>query len=139
MDSVYSIIAIYLSLIGILGTFFYIHLSGWLQNLFMLKAKVQINKLQTDADQSKAIRECKYEIKGLLTHIPFLIAVIISLFIGLLWKDSSYLLSTNSDDLALHLRVILDVFIVVYFTLTSYLLLHGYLLGFWIWRTIKKK
>jgi len=126
----YSVIGLYLTLAGLLGTFFYVHLSNWLQSLLRLQAKWQVNKRGTDTEQRSAIRECRFELKGLFNHIPIVVALGISGFIGLLSRDALDMLSeVPGDALAQRLTSILCAFLWLYFLLTLYLLIHGFVLG----------
>ena len=133
----YSVIGIYLTLAGLLGTFFYVHLSNWLQELLKLQAKWRQNKRGTDDSQQAAKRECRFEIKEHFNHVPFVVACVVSLFICLLWADSSKMLApATSDTLVSGLKRMLDVFMVLYFALTTYLLGHGFLIGWRITREL---
>ena len=136
----YSVIGLYFTLAGLLGTFFYVHLSSWLQNLLKLQAKWNVNRLGTDEAQKSAIRECRFELKGLFNHIPVLVALIVSIFIFVLSKDALELLSQAPKDmLAYRLGYMLTCFLWLYYTLTGYLLLHGIVLGFTIRNGLKPK
>jgi hypothetical protein len=136
----YSVIGLYLTLAGLLGTFFYVHLSGWLQDLLKLHSKWDINKLATDEGQKSALRECRFELKGLFNHVPFTAAFIVSMFIFVLSKDAVELLSQAPNDmLANRLGNMLTWFLWFYYILTGYLLLHGIFLGFKIRSGLKPK
>ena len=53
-----SMVGLMLTLAGLVGTFFYIQLSGWLRDVQALHAKIDLNKLGNTDDNKKAIREC---------------------------------------------------------------------------------
>lgn len=139
LDSkVISTIGIYLTLTGLLGTFFYVHLSNWLRDLFRLHAKWENNHLLTDDGQKSAIRECRFEIKGLFNHVPLLTTLVISGFIWLLFSNAKELLSgASSDVLASQIFEMLSVFIWIFYLLAGYFLIHGYFLGISINKQLK--
>ena len=127
-----AVIGLYFTLAGLLGTFFYVHLSSWLQDLLRLKAKWEVNRLGTDDAQRAAIRECRFEIKGLYNHIPFTVALAMSSFIGILAFDTRGILATTTDPLAGRLQNMLTMFSLLYFAISVYLLGHGLYIGRWI-------
>ena len=138
--TVYSVIGIYLTLTGLLGTFFYIHRSNWLRDFLRLKAKWDNNKRGTDAQQKTAIRECRFELKGLFNHIPFVVSFVLSAFIWLLYTNAKGLLSgAPTDALAGQLIDMLSIFVWTYYLLTAYFLVHGLILGVILNRQINPK
>ncbi len=135
----YSVIGLYLTLLGLLGTFFYVHLGGWLQDMLKLYAKWNINKPGTDAAQITGKRECRFELEGLFNHIPVLAAIIVGLFICVLFKDANDLLAQAPNDaLAARLTSVFNIFVLSYYVLTAYLLFHGLVLGFKMKYEMKK-
>jgi len=54
-----SVIGFFLTLVSLLGSFFYIHLSDWLREVVALEAKWDVNKIGTDRDDAQI--ECRYE------------------------------------------------------------------------------
>lgn len=138
-SNIYSVIGIFLTLIGLMGTFFYIHLSNWLQELLKLNSKWEQNKPGTDASQMSAKRECKYELRGLFNHVPILISCMITTFSIIVWRNSSFLLDKfQSDTISSLLHTALDLYMYIYLALTTYILLHGYIIGFSIWKNTRK-
>ena len=132
----YTIIGMCLTLTSLLGTYFYVHLSNWLRDMFKLKAKWDTNKKGSDGDQVKAQWECKIEIEGLFNHIPIMISLIISAFIWFVCVRSlSLLAAAPAEPLAQLLSMMLIIFLVLYTLLTLYFLVHGMILGF----TMKKE
>jgi hypothetical protein len=58
-----SVIGFFLTLAGLLGSFFYIHLSDWLREVLALETKWRINAVGDEPDQRAARRECRYEVE----------------------------------------------------------------------------
>ena len=127
----YTVISMCLTLTSLLGTYFYVHLSNWLRDMFKLKAKWDANKKGTDDSQIKAQWECKIEIHGLFNHIPIMISLIISAFIWFVCVRSLDLLAAASTEpLAQLLSMMMIIFLALYTLLTLYFLIHGMILGF---------
>jgi hypothetical protein len=132
-STILTTIGLYLTLIGLLTSFFYIHLSNWLRDLFRLKAKWEINQHKTDPQQITAIRECRFELKGLYNHLPVLISIVISAFVTMVYYSARVLLLTVSQDpVSQQLAIILYIFFGIFIILTLYLLIHGYILGYYL-------
>ena len=70
-----------LTLVGLIGTFFYVQLSNWLREILELNSKFELNKVGDSEPRKQGRLECKFQLQRLLNHIPALIAVLISIFI----------------------------------------------------------
>ena len=57
-----SVIGFFLTLVSLLGSFFYIHLGDWLREVTALKTKWDLNKEGEQPERCAARRECRYEI-----------------------------------------------------------------------------
>ena len=124
-------IGTFLTLVGLLGTFFYVHLTTWLRDLLALRAKFDVNDGGNTPSEEQAIRECRYSLKGLYNYLPALIAVAISAFIAFVaWNAFDILGPVRATDpLAEKLTEALIVFLAIYAALVIYLLIHGYAVG----------
>ncbi|MGD9116605.1 MAG: hypothetical protein PVJ61_05450 [Dehalococcoidia bacterium] len=136
-----SIIGIFLTLVGLLGSFFYIHLSSWFRDLIALKNKWELNAIGSTPQQKQAQLECLYAIRGLYNYVPGLVAGVITLFIGLVSGFIlNYLFSIEvSGALSSVLWVVFLAFLATYFTLTLYFLIAGYRTGAKLNAEINKK
>jgi len=136
-----TVLGIFLTLISLLGTFFYIHLSSWFRDIIALKSKWELNEIGNKPEEEQACRECRYALRGLFNYVPLSIAIVISAFIGLVsWYSFSFLSTVEvKHSLANALCVIFTTFLIIYFLLTLYFLIHGYIIGFQISNRIMKK
>ena len=57
-----STVGLMLTLASLIGSFFYLQLSQWLRDVVALRQKTELNVLQGDEGQQRAIVECKVEI-----------------------------------------------------------------------------
>lgn len=74
-----SIIGFFLTLVSLLGSFFYIHLSDWLREVIALETKWDINKI---GDERRAARlECRYEIEHVATRTTLLTSAVVTAFV----------------------------------------------------------
>lgn len=133
-------IGFFLTLVGLVGTFFYVHLSNWLRELLELKAKYDLNKVGETESRKEGRLECKFQLKRLLNHIPLLIATVLSLFIVALWCTARGLIAAATPQPLVipYYAKAAKYFLVIYFGLTTYLLLHGYILAFLLRQNMKK-
>jgi len=83
-----SVISFFLTLVGLLGSFFYIHLSDWLRDIIALETKWSINK--SGDDKKAARRECRYEIEQLASWTTLVTSIVVTAFVlfivGLGWN-----------------------------------------------------
>ncbi len=123
-----------LTLVGLIGTFFYVHLSNWLRELLELKSKYDLNSVGNTEARKEGILECKYQLRRLLNHIPLLIAAVISFFIVEVVIIAKNLISAVQPlpPVVPYYESAGKYFLVIYFGLTVYLLLHGYIVAFWL-------
>lgn len=77
-----ALIGTLLTLIGLLGTFFYVHLSTWLRDLISLKTKFDLVDPPGTPEEKQAALECKYTLSGLYNYVPLLTTAALSAFIG---------------------------------------------------------
>jgi hypothetical protein len=126
-----------LTLIGLIGTFFYVQLSNWLREILELNSKWELNKIGDTEPRKQGRLECKFQLRRLLNHIPALIAILISIFIIALIVIAKNLIAATQPQPAVvpYYKTAAIWFLIIYFSLTIYLLLHGYIVGY----KLKKK
>lgn len=121
----------FLSLISLLGTFFYVQLSNWLRDLIASEAVYDANAVGGTEQEKEEIRKLKYSIAGLYNKVPLItstgISVFITLVAGIIISILWHALAT--DHLAQNLMLALCAFLVIYYGLTIYLLMRGYVIG----------
>lgn len=116
-----------LTLVSLLGTLFYVHLSTWRKDLIKLKAKWAQNREAFDEEERKANREVRYELPGVNNYVTPLVTGIVTFFIllvavlsGLLW--SFY---CGPVEIMVILSIAGGVFLALYLTLATILLVGG--------------
>ena len=126
-----------LTLVGLIGTFFYVQLSNWLREILELNSKYELNRVGETEARKQARLECKFQLRRLLNHIPALIAVLISIFIIAVLAIARNMIAATQPQPAVvpYYKTAAVWFLIIYFSLTIYLLLHGYIVGF----QLKKK
>lgn len=117
-----------LTLFGLLISLFSIHLGAWLGQLTSLRSKWDLNQGST-SEKKGARREVKYELKGIFTHVPFLLTSVVVLFAsGVL-----YLAICNwnalSNKTPQGFGVLFFGFFAIMILVTLYLLIRGWLIG----------
>lgn len=133
-SDVTATIGFMLTLVGLIGTFFYVHLSNWLREILELKSKYELNSVGNSEARKEGILECKFQLRRLLNHIPLLVAAVISFFIVEVVIIAKNLISAVQPEPPVipYYESAAKYFLVVYFGLTLYLLLHGYIVAFWL-------
>lgn len=121
----------FISLISLLGTFFYVQLSNWLRDLLASEALYDANKVGSKPEEKEELRKLKYSIVGLYNSVPLVTSIAISTFIALVAGIIIRILSPSlsNDYLAKNLMLALCSFLAIYALLTGYLLLRGYSIG----------
>lgn len=121
----------FLSLISLLGTFFYVQLSNWLRELIASEAIYDANMVGGTEQEKEELRKLKYGIAGLYNRVPQITSAAISVFItliaGIIMSILGHALET--DHLAQKLTLALFAFLLIYYGLTIYLLVRGYAIG----------
>jgi hypothetical protein len=140
-SEVSSSIGFFLTLIGLMSTFFYIHLSNWFRDILELKSKFEQSSVGNDDRKTNAIIECSFEIKKLFNHVPLLVSIIISGFI-LLLTILAFRMINSFDPRPLvfdYYEIAISWFVFGYLSLTLYFLSHGYFLALRLKNDINKK
>lgn len=133
-SDVTSTIGFMLTLIGLIGTFFYVHLSNWLREVLELKAKYKLNSVGDTERRQEGRLECKFQLRRLLNHIPILVSLAITGFILIVCRLGARLLSQIQPEPAVapYYREATTYFLWVYFGLSIYFLIHGYAVAFYL-------
>jgi hypothetical protein len=123
-----------LTLVGLIGTFFYVHLSNWLREILELKSKYGLNSVGNSEARKEGILECKYQLRRLFNHIPVLVAAVISFFIVEVVIIAKNLIAAVQPPppVVPYYESAAKYFLVIYFGLTLYLLVHGYIVALWL-------
>jgi hypothetical protein len=140
-SEVTTAIGFFLTLTGLLSTFFYVQLSNWFREILELKSKYDENKVGDDERRRYARVECKFQLKRLFNHVPILVSAVITVFI----LEINYLASALITSV-LPRPILFDyyetafrLFIISYFVLTLYFLIHGYWIALNLRNAMKPK
>lgn len=130
-SNAFTVLGLFLTLISLLGTFFYVHLSNWYRDMLSLRDKWDLNSRVNLEEEKQARRECRYEIRGLYNFVTLTVTLVISAFIFLVTILSALILipELRVDPLAVHLCIALTAFVITYVTFTTFFLVQGYRIG----------
>ena len=122
-----SVQGLFLTLVSLLGTFFYIHLGNWRRDLIKLKAKWEQNKFNQTDDERSAVLEVRYELPGLANYVVPLVTGVVTGFIVLIAVLSAVLWSYYGGPPALRafMRVAGGASLALYLGLTGLFLVDG--------------
>jgi amino acid transporter len=119
----------FLTLVSIIGTFFYVQLSNWYRELLEVEEKFKLNKLGDD--RLPALLECRFQLQRLYNHVPVMVSALVTVFlivIGLLALSLGTQLQPSPPILPYY-WIAGAVFYAIYLFLTGYFLIKGYRLG----------
>jgi hypothetical protein len=124
-----SVQGMFLTLLSLLGTFFYVHLGNWRKDLIKLKAKWEQNKFNQTDDERRAVLEVRYELPGLANYVVPLVTGVVTAFIVLVAVLSLALWSyyTGPGQLRTFMRVAGGASFALYVGLTAIFLVDGLL------------
>lgn len=127
-----SAIGFFLTLTGLLSTFFYVHLSNWFREILELNSKYDENKTGEDERRRNARVECKYQLKRFFNHVPLLVSGVITAFIVVNTIQAFNMISAISPRPVIfgYYAIAFWIFLIAYFVLTFYFLIHGYVICF---------
>ena len=127
-----SAIGFMLTLVGLIGTFFYVHLSNWLREMLELKSKCDLNSVGDSDSRKQGRLECRFQLRRLLNHITLLVSIVISSFIVTLVLVARQMIEAANPQPAVvpYYKAAASVFLVIYFGLTTYMLAFGYFIAF---------
>lgn len=120
-----------LTLFGLLISLFSIHLGTWIGQLSVLRTKWDINFGSRD-ERISARREVKYELKGLYTHVPFLLTAVVWSFALSVVIFAHCHWSIIESQVPNGFASLFFGFFVVMLVLTAYLLFRGASIGRYI-------
>lgn len=136
-----STIGFFLTLTGLLGTFFYVHLSNWFRDILELECKYEENAKGEDERRRQGRIECKFQLRKLFNHVTWLISLIITTFLGLMaclaWQVIPH--SPDRNPLFGYYETAFKWFFATYLLLTLYFLISGYGKACRLHRRINKK
>jgi len=121
-----QVIGFFLTLVGLLGSFFYIHLSDWLRDVMALATKWRFNKDADDRWDAKL--ECRYEIEQVANWTTLITSVVVTAFVGFIFYLGVQLWLGQPDKDAAWIYVAWAgcSFLAIYVVMTVYLLVRGY-------------
>jgi hypothetical protein len=122
-----QVIGFFLTLVGLLGSFFYIHLSDWLRDVMALATKWRFYKDADDRWDAKL--ECRYEIEQVANWTTLITSLFVSAFVFFIFYLGLQLwLAQPSKDVAwTYVAWAGCSFLTIYVVMTGYLLSRGYL------------
>ena len=125
-------IGFFLTLTGLLSTFFYVHLSNWFREILELQSKYDENKKGDDDRRRYARVECRFQLKRLLNHVPILVSGVITVFILVMTYLALTMIASVSPRPLIfdYYQIAFLIFLIAYFALTLYFLIHGYWIAF---------
>jgi len=137
VSEVAAAIGFLLTLVGLLGSFFAIHLSNWFRELLELKAKYEQHRASEAPKSIDAVTEVRYQLRRLSNHVPLLVAIVISAFIALVASIAFPLADGHPGTILDVYRRALCAFLLFYGILTVYFLIAGYWVALSLRRALK--
>jgi hypothetical protein len=132
-----SVVGLMLTLASLLGSFFYLQLSQWLRDILALRQKLDLNKLQGDDNQKKAVVECRVEYRRLASWHSYAVNIVVILFVlFVLGLGLRMIRLAQADPLYCYVHLGLNVFGLVFIVLATGLLAIGAQNARWIGRTL---
>jgi len=125
-------IGLFLTLVGLLGSFFWVSLTAWLRDLVALEAQATYWQARQKDEEKAKIR---HQVKGLGDWTTYVTTLAVLIFGVVLVVEALQMADGLKGELGDHLRTALWSFLVLFIVLTLFLLLRGYLLV----RSIKAK
>lgn len=139
-SDVTAAIGFMLTLVGLIGTFFYVHLSNWLREILELRSKCELNSVGDTEPRKQGRLECRFQLHRLLNHVTLLVSLVISFFILFVLYMARKLIEAAQPEPAVvpYYRAAATVFLIIYFGLTVYMLGFGYYVAFRLRKELKK-
>ncbi len=135
-----SVIGFFLTLVGLLGSFFYIHLSDWLREVIALETKWRINAVGDETDQRAGRRECRYEVEQVANWTTLLTSLVVSAFVIfvfvlalILWRAQP-----EKDAAWIYIGYAGAGFMAIYAVMTGYFLVRGYIKARRLFSTVRE-
>ena len=139
-SDVTAAIGFMLTLVGLIGTFFYVHLSNWLREILELRSKYELNRVGDTEPRKQGRLECRFQLHRLFNHITLLVSLVISFFILVVVHVGQQLIAAAQPEPAIvpYYRTTATVFLLIYFGLTIYMLAFGYYVAFILRKELKQ-
>lgn len=120
-------VGLMLTLASLLGSFFYIQLSQWLRDILALRQKTDLNKIQGNEAQIRAMVECRVEYRKLANWHTYVVNITVIVFVLFVLVDGLLMISqAASDPLYIYVWSALVAFFAIFTVLSFGLLLIGY-------------
>ena len=134
-----SMVGLMLTLASLVGSFFYIQLSGWLRDVEALRAKIKLNKFGTQDDNKKAIRECRVEQARLAAWHTIVVNIAVIGFVWFILQVGFQMIDmAKTDPLFGPIRHAFQVFEVLFLLLSIGLFGVGIVLSAMNWCELRK-
>ncbi len=136
-----SVIGFFLTLVGLLGSFFNIHLGDWYREVLALTVKWQVNRFGDDPDQKAGRRECRYEAEKAAIPVILVTTGAVTCFVLSVSVLSIMLwLAEPSKDRAwAYIGIVGVCFLFLYLALTLGFLVTGYTKARQVLRAVQEK
>jgi MFS family permease len=123
-----SVIGFFLTLVALLGSFFYIHLSDWYRDVLALVTKWRLNRYGDDPDQKAGRRECRYEVEKVTSWTMLITTLVVTGFVIFVFLLSAilWLAERHRSDAWAYIGIAGVGFLLVYLGMTFSLLIAGY-------------
>jgi predicted PurR-regulated permease PerM len=131
-EKMLNVLGLFLTLFGLLGSLFAIHLSNWFRELLALDQKFEQNKNRDNDEEKKAVRECRYKLRELYNHVTATVSAILTVFLMFVfWRGEKLITSqATPDPVVSDLALVASAFFIVYLFLTLFFLTRGYWVGY---------
>ena len=134
-----SMVGLMLTLASLVGSFFYIQLSGWLRDVQALQAKIALNKFGNTDDNKKAIRECRIEQAKLAAWHSLAVNTAVIWFVWFILQVGFQMIDmAKTDPLYYLVRHAFEVFLVLFLVLSIGLFAIGFVLSALNWNELRK-
>jgi hypothetical protein len=123
-----SIIGFFLTLAGLLGSFFYIHLGEWYRDVLALEVKWRLNRAGDEDGQRAARRECRYEAEQMASGTTLLTTLVVTAFVLLVSVLSlvMWLNQPGKTDAWWYIAVAGGAFLIIYLLMAGFFTAKGY-------------
>jgi hypothetical protein len=123
-----SIIGFFLTLAGLLGSFFYIHLGEWYREVLALEVKWRLNRAGDEAGQKAARRECRYEAEQMANWTTLATSLVVTGFVVLIAVLSLvlWLNQPSKTDAWWYIAVAGLAFLAIYLAMAGFFVVRGY-------------
>ncbi len=137
-----SMFGFFLTLAGLLGSFFYIHLGDWYRQVLALRVKWEINKLGDDPYLKAGRRECRYEAEQIASGVmaTLITSIVVTLFLLLIAVLAALLWLAEPDKSGewMYIAIAGVGFLAIYLTMTSFFVIAGYSMAFKVRGEVRK-